>query len=635
MKAKRLFISVIALVCTIGVKAIEQDTDGTYLIGSTDDWNAFASGVSNGTIPATANANLTESIEIWNPIITYSGVFDGGNFTITANITGQAPFANISGATIKNLKVDGTITGSRHCAGLVSMADGENYITHVTVSAHISSPDYCGGILGHGGASYTTIDECVFAGSIEITSTSGGPVGAICGWNHGGLITISNCIEVGSSYPNCRAFNPIFYGSGTKNISNCYYLNPKSIGDDNGTQIFTSQPEDVVHHPMELEGSTYFLPVSIEGIEQTYELKGEAATPEPIVTFMGQALVVGTDYTISYLNNDAVGNASLTITGLGDYAGSQTFDFTVFSLEYYRIINANDWKTVAEGINNGSIPANVNIRMMADIDLGDIQSTIGSDAVYYQGIFDGEGHTLTVHLTAPPFLLIGGATIRNLVVAGTVNGGQHTSGLVGSAYSTSTNLISNVMVSVAITTSGSHCGGFMGHGDNSNTTLQDCLFNGSITGGSSVGVLWGWSNYSTTTMMNCLENGTYTNCTFDPIFKTYSSGKAVVTNTYYVNGSSSYGTKTTAEDLADGTVTEALNDRRVGNSAPWTQDEETHQPTLKMISLIEPGTPTAIHELPQQKVQNNDWYSLDGRKLNGRPTERGIYIHNGRKVIMK
>ena len=34
-------------------------------------------------------------------------------------------------------------------------------------------------------------------------------------------------------------------------------------------------------------------------------------------------------------------------------------------------------------------------------------------------------------------------------------------------------------------------------------------------------------------------------------------------------------------------------------------------------------------------VQNNDWYSLDGRKLDSRPTERGIYIHNGRKVVLK
>ena len=30
----------------------------------------------------------------------------------------------------------------------------------------------------------------------------------------------------------------------------------------------------------------------------------------------------------------------------------------------------------------------------------------------------------------------------------------------------------------------------------------------------------------------------------------------------------------------------------------------------------------------------NEWYSLDGRKLNGKPTQRGIYINNGRKVAV-
>ena len=29
------------------------------------------------------------------------------------------------------------------------------------------------------------------------------------------------------------------------------------------------------------------------------------------------------------------------------------------------------------------------------------------------------------------------------------------------------------------------------------------------------------------------------------------------------------------------------------------------------------------------------WYSLDGRKLNGQPTARGIYVKNGRKVVIK
>jgi len=33
------------------------------------------------------------------------------------------------------------------------------------------------------------------------------------------------------------------------------------------------------------------------------------------------------------------------------------------------------------------------------------------------------------------------------------------------------------------------------------------------------------------------------------------------------------------------------------------------------------------------KVQSNAWYTIDGRKLNGVPTKKGIYIHNGRAVV--
>ena len=29
------------------------------------------------------------------------------------------------------------------------------------------------------------------------------------------------------------------------------------------------------------------------------------------------------------------------------------------------------------------------------------------------------------------------------------------------------------------------------------------------------------------------------------------------------------------------------------------------------------------------------WFSLDGRRLNGRPSAKGLYIHNGRKVVIK
>ena len=32
-------------------------------------------------------------------------------------------------------------------------------------------------------------------------------------------------------------------------------------------------------------------------------------------------------------------------------------------------------------------------------------------------------------------------------------------------------------------------------------------------------------------------------------------------------------------------------------------------------------------------VKDNSWYTLNGMKLSGRPTVKGLYIHNGRKVI--
>ena len=36
-----------------------------------------------------------------------------------------------------------------------------------------------------------------------------------------------------------------------------------------------------------------------------------------------------------------------------------------------------------------------------------------------------------------------------------------------------------------------------------------------------------------------------------------------------------------------------------------------------------------------QPLMNEGYYTLDGRKLSGKPTQRGIYIVNGKKVVIK
>lgn len=46
--------------------------------------------------------------------------------------------------------------------------------------------------------------------------------------------------------------------------------------------------------------------------------------------------------------------------------------------------------------------------------------------------------------------------------------------------------------------------------------------------------------------------------------------------------------------------------------------------------IIEMEAPLTLHALPK-----SGWYSLDGRRLSGKPKARGIYINNGRKIVIK
>ena len=48
---------------------------------------------------------------------------------------------------------------------------------------------------------------------------------------------------------------------------------------------------------------------------------------------------------------------------------------------------------------------------------------------------------------------------------------------------------------------------------------------------------------------------------------------------------------------------------------------------------------TEIGDVPRLNEKgemiNDNWHTLDGRKLSGEPTKSGIYVRNGKKVIVK
>jgi hypothetical protein len=58
---------------------------------------------------------------------------------------------------------------------------------------------------------------------------------------------------------------------------------------------------------------------------------------------------------------------------------------------------------------------------------------------------------------------------------------------------------------------------------------------------------------------------------------------------------------------------------------------------VRIVSAI--GTPTAIGTLNtltgEVTFDGDAWYSLDGRKLSGEPNAKGLYIQNGKKIVVK
>lgn len=56
---------------------------------------------------------------------------------------------------------------------------------------------------------------------------------------------------------------------------------------------------------------------------------------------------------------------------------------------------------------------------------------------------------------------------------------------------------------------------------------------------------------------------------------------------------------------------------------------------MEFENIVEFEEESAINQLDVTSDEDVDWYTLDGRKLEGQPTEKGIYIINGKKIYVK
>ena len=58
-------------------------------------------------------------------------------------------------------------------------------------------------------------------------------------------------------------------------------------------------------------------------------------------------------------------------------------------------------------------------------------------------------------------------------------------------------------------------------------------------------------------------------------------------------------------------------------------------PAINELQAFLNGTSGIDAITTHHPTESGAWYSLDGRKLSGAPSQRGLYIHNGRKVIVR
>ena len=57
----------------------------------------------------------------------------------------------------------------------------------------------------------------------------------------------------------------------------------------------------------------------------------------------------------------------------------------------------------------------------------------------------------------------------------------------------------------------------------------------------------------------------------------------------------------------------------------------------RVIPVFGDGDATGIADVRSMmsELRGETWYTLDGRKLQEKPTTKGVYIQNGRKVVVK
>lgn len=204
--------------------------------GTVSSAKEFAEMVAGGSY------TLTKDIIVTEPYASdFSGTFDGDGHTVTLNIT--ASTANVGlfsklagGAVVKNLKVDGTVSGTEGVAGIAAQANGATISGCINCAEISATQRHVGGIVGKMGGG--TVENCYNTGAIS--SSRNRPavnLGGIVGYIDESA-TVKNCYNVGEITVTNKATNMAGIAGWcvASTVENCYYLMGTATAGANGNE---------------------------------------------------------------------------------------------------------------------------------------------------------------------------------------------------------------------------------------------------------------------------------------------------------------------------------------------------------------------------------------------------------------
>lgn len=303
---------------------------------------------------------------------------------------------------------------------------------------------------------------------------------------------------------------------------------------------------------------------------------------------------------------------------IGARADEGTLSGSGTAADPYLIGSDADWETFVSYINDkGGNYRFKNYKLTADIH---VTSMVGKndDTNAFKGIFDGNGHTMTLNLTTDgssnffaPFRYVGGSTFKRLHIAGKITSNSYyVASLVGHHRWGTLNIYncwSSVDIMCTKKSSYSFNAGFVGYTYDSKININNCRFDGSLQGADADGcsgfVGQRMSNSSSMNISNCLFAPTQLTVATNNS-NTFAYNSDVITNSYY--------TKPLGKE--QGTAVGTMADSELLNSLGkgWEKREN------KIVPVFD------IKNLSTGSIECNTFWAYTGEEVTVTPTVKDM-----------